>query len=212
MMEQALADKIRAYVENGGTVITTFLTAVVNDTDLCHLGGTPALGLGDVFGLRVDEIDTYRPFDEDIAENSVAYGGKEYKLSGFAEHIVAKTAEPLAQYTAPDFSSDGALFKNKFGKGTAYYMAFQHDAFQNALAELMIEECGLMPSMDAQTEDGIIIRKREGDGEEYYFVANESEATKTVTFRKTYKNLLTGEPVSGTQEMSSCEFLILTEE
>ncbi len=211
MMEQALADKIKAYVENGGIVLSTFLTAVVNNDDLCHLGGTPALGLSEVFGLRVDEIDTYRPFDEDIATNSVAFRGESYALHGFAEHIVTKGATALAQYTDEEFPSDGAFFENTYGKGTAYYMAFQHDTFQNAVADLLIETCGLTPPMDAEFENGIIIRRRDGKDKAFYFITNETEETKTVTLDKAYKNMLTGETISGTQTLTPCGFLILTD-
>ena len=212
MMEQPLADKIKAYVENGGLIITTFLTSVVDHNDLCHLGGTPALGLSDVFGLRVDEIDTYLPFAQDIAENYVAFEGKEYKLSGFAEHVVAKGAKALAQYTDEEFFSDGALFEHSFGKGKAYYMAFQHDTFQNALAQRVIEECNLTPPMDAQFEDGIIIRRRDAENKSFYFITNETTSDKTITISGTYQNLMTGEPVTGSITLPSCEFLILTEE
>ncbi len=212
MMEQPLADKIKAYVENGGTIISTYLTAVVDSTDLCHLGGTPALGLSEVFGLRVDEIDTYRQFDKITATNSVAFGGKEYDLYSIAEHVVAHSAKALARYTAPDFTSDGALFQNSFGKGTAYYMAFQHNTFQEALADHVIAQCGLTPPMAVQAEDGIILRKREGDGESFYFITNETDETKSVVLDKPYRNLLTGESVSGKQTLPSCGFLVLTDE
>ena len=49
-------EKVRSFVEQGGILVMTYWSGVVDDTDLCYLGGTPH-GLLDVLGIRMEEID-----------------------------------------------------------------------------------------------------------------------------------------------------------
>lgn len=50
------AEKLRGYVQQGGTVLMTYWSGIVDEADRCFLGGTPH-DLMDVFGLRSAEID-----------------------------------------------------------------------------------------------------------------------------------------------------------
>ena len=53
--------KIREYVENGGTVVATYLLGYVDESTLCWLGGFPGDGLREVFGVTASELDTLYP-------------------------------------------------------------------------------------------------------------------------------------------------------
>jgi len=211
-----MGKKLKDYVAKGGILVATYMTAVANETDLCYLGGTPGAGLSEMFGLRVDEIDSYAPIDgfgrPMPVTNSVSYGGKEYPLNGIAECIVPKGAKALATYTSNIQAGTGAVYENAYGEGTAYYIGFYQDGeFPAAFISDMIEKYGFEPPAPIICDEGICLRKREGDGENYYFVLNETEETKTVTLDKTYKNMLTGEEMSGMQTLGTYGFLILTD-
>ena len=52
-----IAEKMKKFVELGGTLVGTYWSGIVNDTDLCYLGGMPGGGMAEVFGLRSEEID-----------------------------------------------------------------------------------------------------------------------------------------------------------
>ena len=56
LLRNGFEQKIKAFVEAGGTLITTYWSGIVNETDLCYLKGTPH-GLMDVVGLRSEEND-----------------------------------------------------------------------------------------------------------------------------------------------------------
>ena len=56
LLRNGFEQKIKAFVEAGGTLITTYWSGIVNETDLCYLEGTPH-GLMDVLGIRSEEID-----------------------------------------------------------------------------------------------------------------------------------------------------------
>ena len=56
MFRAGIEEKLKRFVQNGGILIMTYWSGIVNETDLCHLGGTPH-GLSDVLGLHSEEID-----------------------------------------------------------------------------------------------------------------------------------------------------------
>lgn len=56
LFKDGFAEKLRNFTAQGGTVLMTYWSGIVDETDRCFLGGTPH-GLMDVFGLRSAEID-----------------------------------------------------------------------------------------------------------------------------------------------------------
>lgn len=60
------AEKLRSFVQKGGSVLMTYWSGIVDETDRCFLGGTPH-GLMDVFGLRSAEIDGLYDWDSNSA-------------------------------------------------------------------------------------------------------------------------------------------------
>ena len=51
MFKDGYEERLRAYAENGGTLVITYWTGLVDGTDKCFLGGTP-YGLMEAAGLR----------------------------------------------------------------------------------------------------------------------------------------------------------------
>ncbi|MFR8354179.1 MAG: beta-galactosidase trimerization domain-containing protein [Blautia obeum] len=74
MFRAGIEIKLRSFVENGGILIMTYWSGIVNETDLCYLEGTPH-GLLDVLGLRSKEIDGLYEWEENllipVTENSL---------------------------------------------------------------------------------------------------------------------------------------------
>lgn len=207
LMTKDVADKMAEYVKNGGTLVSTYLCAVTDENDKCNLGGVPGFGLVDVFGLRVEEVDSY---SDTVYTNSVSYKGNTYPLGGIAEIPVLCGAEPLATYTDEFYAGSGAAFVNSYGSGKAYYMAFENGGeFQRDFVSDLIDEYALTPVMNAVFEDGICIRERIAADGSYYFVMNETDEVKSVTFDANYTDILTGQTVSGKKTLQPCGFCIL---
>ena len=51
MTDQDTISKLTSFVANGGVLYATYTLGMVDDTDLCHLGGFPGGSLKDVFGI-----------------------------------------------------------------------------------------------------------------------------------------------------------------
>ena len=116
VMDEASAAAVRTYVEGGGTVVMTAMSAKVDEHSQWF--STPMPGrLSDVFGLRTEE------FDRPQTPPAFTLEGKPVQAKiGFYEVLEPRTAKTLASFTnTPEHSP--AVTINTFGKGRAIYVA-----------------------------------------------------------------------------------------
>lgn len=211
IMTEALAEKIKTYVAGGGTLVTFHMTAMVNENDLTYLGGMPACGLREVFGLRVDETSDYSTPDCRI-KNSVLYNGVSYPVNANADITILEGAEKLGEYEGDFFRGASAVSKNTYGKGTAYHVAFAPDgSFAEAFVHDLCQELSINAPDAVTGDESIRVVCREGDGEKYYFVLNCSDAEQSVTLHKHLYNLLEEHDQAGTHTLPPFGFLVLKE-
>lgn len=195
--DEKLAKKLENYVKEGGIVISTYLTAVANENDLCHLGGVPGLGLTEVFGLRVDEVDSFSDIPEG-GKNSVSYNGKSYSTPGIAEVIKTSGAKTIACYEKDYYKGTPAVTVNSYGKGKAYYVGFMPtEEFWNDFIAFVAAENGVEPIQDIIAEDGVRITVRENEEGKFYFVINYTASEKKIALSESMKNLVSEKEEAG---------------
>ena len=141
MFRSGIETKLRTFVENGGILIMTYWSGIVNETDLCYLEGTPH-SLLDVFGLRSKEIDGLYEWEENslipIPENSLQLHTS-YKCKNLCDLVQLNGATPLMNYGSDFYQGTPALTVNQYGKGYAYYICadaeepFYHDLYAKIL-------------------------------------------------------------------------------
>lgn len=146
MFRSGIETKLRTFVENGGILIMTYWSGIVNETDLCYLEGTPH-SLLDVFGLRSKEIDGLYEWEENslipIPENSLQLHTS-YKCKNLCDLVQLNGATPLMNYGSDFYQGTPALTVNQYGKGYAYYICtdaeelFYHDFYAKILAKFYI--------------------------------------------------------------------------
>lgn len=190
MTPQSVIDRLKAYVENGGTLVGTYMTGLVNENDLCYLGGFPGGGLMDVFGIWAEETDTLYPQDRNAA---VMTDGRVYEICDYCEVIhPAQDTDTLATYQQDYYQGMPALCKHSYGNGTAYYIAFRDtgaftkDFHTGLIAELQLEKAV------QELPYGVTAHTREGDGQTYLFVENYNRAQANVHIDYDYTDLETG--------------------
>lgn len=114
----------------------TYWSGVVDENDLCFLGGTPH-GLMDVFGLRSTELDAL--YDQDV--NAGVGEGKTYEIRNFCDLVKTNGAETLLAYRDDFYAGYPALTKNVFGEGEAYYVCADFEqAFYDDFCRKLAEE------------------------------------------------------------------------
>jgi len=144
VMDQATADKIRDFVKNGGTVVMTSNSAIVDETGKVFASTHPGR-LSDVFGIRVASFEETEAFNE-ISKKSfkgkkleVTYQGKEINTeSARFDVIESKGAEVLASITSLD-KDYPIITANKYGKGRAIYVGLpaKGEVLNSLLDQLM---------------------------------------------------------------------------
>ena len=189
--EQAI-NNIEAYVRNGGTVYATYMLGMVNENDLCYLGGFPAKNLKDVFGIWNEEIDTLYP-GETVAVKGE--DGKEYTAIDNCELIHARGAEVLATYASEFYAGRPAATVNTYGKGKAYYQAFRDNGdFFAVILHGLVSELGLSEAIPTPLPNMVTAHIREDGENRYLFVENYSgNEISGLSLGKEWKNMETDE-------------------
>ena len=184
MFRAGIEDKIRSYVADGGTFVMTYWSGIVNDTDLCYLGGTPH-ALTDVFGLRSTELDALYDGDENegIPTQKEFWQEQGYQCSNFCDLIKTSTAEALLQYGSDFYEGYPALTRNTFGSGKAYYVCADFEQrFYDDFCRKLVKEAGI-ELLCEKIEEGLSVTTREDEDNRYVFVQNFCD--KAVPFKLT---------------------------
>lgn len=184
MLRPGVAGRLREFVENGGTLVTTYGTGCVNENDLCFLGGFPGDGLMELTGVWAEELDSLFPSDH----NGVAFRQNSDGLAGvFAVREMAEIIHPkegcevLAVYTDDFYKDTPAVTKNRVGKGSCYYFAARtENACLDAFYGCIVQELGIEMAFGGEFPLGVTVQQRYGDGETYYFVLNFNAEPKQV--------------------------------
>ncbi len=128
MIKPGFAEKVEAFVERGGTFITTFFSGIVNENDLVTTGGYPGK-LRKVLGIWAEEIDALLPGQQNQMVMRKAAGALSgtYTCSLLCDLIHSEGAEVVAEYGSDFYKGMPAVTVNKFGKGEAWYLATSPD-------------------------------------------------------------------------------------
>lgn len=179
LLTDAFAKKLCAFAQNGGTVIVTYWSGVVDESDLCRLGDTP-YGLTELLGLRRTEIDGM--YDGET-RRCVSVAGctllaaQASTLCEVAALDEKDPAEPLSLYDEDYFAGHPAAAVHRYGKGRAYYLASRFDeAFYRAFYHDAAKEIGLSPAWPEALPEGVLAVRRGS----FVFVQNCTEQPVTV--------------------------------
>ena len=179
LLTDDFAKKLCDFAQNGGTVVVTYWTGVVDESDLCRLGDTP-YGLTGLLGLRRTEIDGM--YDGETRRCTPVSGCTlpEAQASILCEVAVPNDtdpAEPLSVYAEDYFAQHPAAAVHKYGAGRAYYFASRFDEdFYRSFYRDAAKELGLMPAWQQPLPAGVLAVKRGS----YVFVQNCTEQPVTV--------------------------------
>lgn len=189
MLRPGVAESLAEFVEEGGTLITTYLSGWVDENLRVHRGGYPA-PLSSVLGIWAEEWDELY---EDQS-NGIRWMDEEYKTGTYCERIHTTTADTLAKYTSDFYQGAPALTRNHFGSGQAYHIASRNDAaFTSDFLLKIVREAGIEPAVRVSTgAPGVSIRRRQTRDADYYFLLNYSMSPVEVTLDEPGLSHVTG--------------------
>ena len=175
LLREGWTEKVRTFVENGGIFLLTYWSGIVDETDLCYLGGTPH-DLMDVMGFRSMEIDGLYDgeWNEGIPEpENPLHLERAYRCSHLCELVQPSTAEVLMTYGKDFYDGMPAMTRNVYGKGKAYAVCadFEQGLYDEVCRKLA-EEAGVERIVEEVPEGVEVTVREQKDGTRYVFVQN----------------------------------------
>jgi beta-galactosidase len=213
MVRPGVGERLAEFVKQGGTLVTTYLTGYVDDTDLCFLGGFPG-PLRQVTGIWAEEIDSLYDADRNSVipvDGSLMSG--EYEVFHFCELIHAEGAEILARYGKDWYAGRPALTHNRYGKGNSWHVAARTERrFLHDLYGAVLRETGIQGVLGTGTElpEGVSVQERSNGKESFLFVMNFNEHPVDVELGDGPRfDMLGGTEVKGTLSLDRYGFAAL---
>ena len=217
LMRADQAAAIAARVEAGATLVATFFSGVVDESDRIHDGGPPG-PLRDVLGITVEELDA---LPAGVAQG-VQFGGPfgdlaadvEYPASLMCERLWLHGAKSLAEYTRQFYAREPAITVRTHGKGNAYYVATRLETgpWRSFLRAVCAERGISSPlARGAVPPVGIEVTVRASpENKELLFLLNHGSASCDVAIpARAHVDLLTGRSFSGDARLGPGEVLVL---
>ncbi|HEX8549998.1 MAG TPA: beta-galactosidase [Abditibacteriaceae bacterium] len=213
LMRPGVAERIENFVEQGGTFVTTYLSGLVDESDLCFQNGFPG-PLRKLLGIWAEEIDVLYD-DESVqiaitSDNSVGLSGS-YQASTFCDLLHAEGAQVLATYQSEFYAGRPALTVNTFGKGKAFYIASRNEeCFDADFYGSLIQQLGLRQALNQTLPQGISADVRTDGTTEWVFLLSFRRESCQIDLGDTpFYDLVSEREVSGLTELPSYASMVL---
>ena len=213
MLRPGVAESIEKFVRNGGTFVTTYLSGLTDENDLCFLGGFPG-PLRPVLGLWVEATDAL--FDGQKVASQCVDGNTLGLSTGFESTIFCDVVRPegcevIAEVASDFYSGSPSVTVHAYGDGEAFYIAGRNDGpFLSEFTQLLLRRVGIEPSIDAVLPSGVTVQIRENKNERFVFVINCNLTAESVILldAENYTNWK-GHPVENPLELDALDVVIL---
>ncbi|QNP68392.1 beta-galactosidase [Streptomyces roseirectus] len=176
VMPAELAKELTRYAEQGGHLIATYFSAVVDENDHIWLGGYPG-ALRDLLGIRVEE------FGPLLAGESVALDdGTTGTLWTDRITLADDSTEVLARYESGNQSGRPAVTRRAAGGGSAAYVSTRLGVQGlTALLPKLLAPAGVESELPEQARGRVELTVRKGATEKFLFLVNRTDDTVDVS-------------------------------
>jgi beta-galactosidase len=205
------ADLLKLYVQNGGVLVSTCNTSLVDEHHMAPDNGFPA-NLTDLFGMEVVEFDPLPPGEE----NHLTFKGQFpashlHPARAWCDLIETREAQVLATYSKDFYAGTPAMTMNEYGLGKAiYFGTVSHQFFYYDLVAWLRQVCNLFPLL--KVPDTVEVSMRQKDDRKIYFLLNHQHSPVRLHFYKPMHDFLTGNTFTGNYDLPSHGVLVLDEQ
>ena len=185
--DQALVDKLTAYVKNGGTLILTFRSGVKDEHNVVTDRTLPG-PFADLAGVAIHEFDPQINEEQEI----VGLGEARFPTRCWSDILEPTTAKVLATYGKGYYAGKPAVTVNEAGKGRVYYVGTESKSpfFYDRLIALAAKE-GLV-ALNGRIPAGVEVAVRQKAGKKIIFVLNYTSTAQMVPLGTSLSERLNG--------------------
>lgn len=205
ILTEETASLLRAYVEQGGTLVMGARTGYKDQYGRCPMYAMPGFA-SEICGVKVVDYTHLGPGDEE--EYSI-WDGEEIEAPIFNDILEAiDGAKVLATFKGNYYDGSPALVENKLGKGTAYYYGA---GFSPDTASVFLRKLGFTAPysnlVELPKEAELAVRRK--NNQDYVFVLNYMAHSIEVNIKEPMINLLSGDEVTGKTDIEKYGVMIL---
>lgn len=205
MVKEGMKESLENFVNNGGILITTYMSGIVDQSDNVHLGGYPG-PLRDLAGVWVEEIDALAPEQQ----NEVCFTDGTRSSCGLVCDIMhLETAKEIASYGKDFYAATPAVTCNSYGNGKTFYVGtWMDDTGLAKVLDMAVRDANVTPVIEEST--GLEIICRESEDSKYYFVMNFKDDSYPIPASLAgHLDLLTEETVAAGEMMNKFDVKIV---
>jgi beta-galactosidase len=209
LMDDALAARLRHFVEQGGTLVMSAHSAL-KDRDNAFTASTIPIGLTNLFGVEPDSFQAYQTPSH--TNNSLVFDdGTEASVQVFAEVLHPTTASVLARWQRDYLKDSPAATEHQFGKGKAIY----YGSLFNLDAARYFTKNEIVKNFESKFSDAppqIEVTHRTKGTTDFYFLLNHGDSPATVNVPDGFTDILTTTAVRSTLTLPPFGYHILKTE
>ncbi|MFJ4027575.1 beta-galactosidase [Paenarthrobacter sp. NPDC089989] len=188
--DHSVSERLAAFTHDGGTLVTTFRTAVADEYTKVWHDRAPH-GLTDVLGC------TYNQFT--IPENVQLETHHDLKdapgmdpARTFMELLTATSAETLVSYDHPAWGGYSAVTRNRFGAGTAFHIGtMTSPATLQHILRVAVQEAGVEDWAQKLAGSITVRRGTNQSGQSVTYLLNYSSETVEIRSPHPARNIIT---------------------
>lgn len=210
MIRGDYAKRVEQFVKNGGHYVSTFWSGIVDENDLCFLGGFPG-PLSEVLGIWDEEIESLDDEERETVRslNNALDFNAVYEASMLCSVVHTKGAETISTFDSDYFKDSPALTVNSYGLGKAYYVASRMDDRFTAKFVRMLLDDNSIEAPVAELAEAMSCHTRYNEGCEYLFIENYADRENTALLKASYTDLLCGEKTGEKITLSPYQAVVL---
>ncbi|MFH0797460.1 MAG: beta-galactosidase [Candidatus Omnitrophota bacterium] len=202
VLPEKLGKTLNEYIKNGGQVLLTALSGVV-DENAKELDIPIPGPVRDSFGIRVLDFGQYLETmgDMRLVSHESVMPLPCFKLTKWIEEIlVDKGTEVLATYSGKFFNKIPAFTKKDSGKGKGFYLGTLLETTDYyTFYKIFLASLGIKPIM--KLPKGIHVSCRQNEGVVLYFISNETAEDKEIDLSDSYIDAITGSKIKARIKM-----------
>lgn len=178
LVSAADAENLTSYVRDGGHLVVSFFSGVVDEQDRIHAGGAPG-PLAEVLGLHVTEFWPLAKGEHvDLAEPGTGWLGEgAARGTLWSEAPRLEGALALATFASGGPSGHAAITRHPYGEGVAYYLATRPDpATMRTFLDQVCAAASVHPAVSGLPDDAEAVIREATDGTRYVITLDHATA------------------------------------